>query len=185
MPSAPAQTLGELVASGWRDRTVKEELRDNLITRLRAGEPFVSGIIGYDETVLPGLERAILAGHDVIILGERGQAKTRLIRQLVDLLDEQVPVVAGCEINDSPLSPMCARCRALVGGKGDDTPIEWIGRDRRFSEKLATPDASVADLIGDVDPIRVAEGRYLGDEETIHFGLVPRTHRGIFSINEL
>jgi magnesium chelatase subunit I len=183
--SSLASTLGELVASGWRERTVKDELRDNLIARLRNDEPFVSGIIGYDETVLPGLERAILAGHDVIVLGERGQAKTRLIRQLVDLLDEQIPVVAGCEINDSPVSPICARCRALVAEKGDDTPVEWIGRDRRFSEKLATPDASVADLIGDVDPIRVAEGRYLGDEETIHFGLVPRTHRGIFSINEL
>jgi len=183
--SAPAQTLGELVASGWRDRSVKDELRENLIARLRADEPLVTGIVGYDDTVLPGLERAILAGHDVIILGERGQAKTRLIRQLVELLDELIPIVAGCEVNDSPLSPICARCRALVAEKGDETQVEWIGRDRRFSEKLATPDASVADLIGDVDPIRVAEGRYLGDEQTIHFGLVPRTHRGIFSINEL
>ena len=185
MPSASAQTLKDLLASGWRERTVKEELRDNLIARLRDDKPLVTGIIGYDDTVLPGLERAILAGHDVIILGERGQAKTRLIRQLVDLLDEQTPIVAGCEVNDSPLSPICARCRTIVAEKGDDTPIEWIGRERRFAEKLATPDASVADLIGDVDPIRVAEGRYLGDEETIHFGLVPRTHRGIFSINEL
>jgi magnesium chelatase subunit I len=185
VPSAPAQTLGELVASGWSDRSVKDELRENLIARLRADEPLVTGIVGYDDTVLPGLERALLAGHDVIILGERGQAKTRLIRQLVELLDELIPIVAGCEVNDSPLSPICARCRALVAEKGDETPVEWIGRDRRFSEKLATPDASVADLIGDVDPIRVAEGRYLGDEQTIHFGLVPRTHRGIFSINEL
>ena len=185
MPSALAQTIGELVASGWRERTVKEEMRDNLIARLRADEPLVSGIIGYDDTVLPGVERAILAGHDLIILGERGQAKTRLIRQLVELLDEHVPMIAGCEVNDSPTSPICARCRALVADKGDATPIEWIGRDRRFAEKLATPDASVADLIGDVDPIRVAEGRHLGDEETIHFGLLPRTHRGIFSINEL
>jgi magnesium chelatase subunit I len=185
VPSAPAVTLGELVASGWHDRTVKDELRDNLIARLRDGGRLVSGIIGYDDTVLPGLERAILAGHDVIVLGERGQAKTRLIRQLTGLLDETLPVIAGCEINDSPTSPICARCRALVAEKGDDTPVEWIGPHQRFSEKLATPDASVADLIGDVDPIRVAEGRHLGDEETIHFGLVPRTHRGIFSINEL
>ena len=185
MPSVPARTLGELVASGWHERTVKDELRDNLITRLRDGGALVSGIIGYDDTVLPGLERAILAGHDVIVLGERGQAKTRLIRQLVELLDETMPVIEGCEINDSPTAPICARCRALVADKGDDTRVEWIDRHQRFSEKLATPDASVADLIGDVDPIRVAEGRHLGDEETIHFGLVPRTHRGILSINEL
>ena len=156
-----------------------------MIAKLRADEPIFDGIVGYEDTVLPGLERAILAGHDVIILGERGQAKTRMIRSLVNLLDEQMPIVAGCEINDSPFNPICASCRALVEGKGDETPVEWIGRDRRYAEKLATPDASVADLIGDVDPIRVAEGRYLGDEMTIHFGLVPRTHRGIFSINEL
>jgi len=179
------RTLAELRASEWRERTVKEELRDNLIAKLRADEPIFDGIVGYEDTVLPGLERAILAGHDVIILGERGQAKTRMIRSLVNLLDEQMPIVAGCEINDSPFNPICASCRALVEGKGDETPVEWIGRDRRYAEKLATPDASVADLIGDVDPIRVAEGRYLGDELTIHFGLVPRTHRGIFSINEL
>jgi len=178
-------SIAELRASGWRDRTVKEEIRDNLIERLRRDEPLFDGIIGYDDTVLPGLERAILAGHDVIILGERGQAKTRMIRSLVGLLDPETPIIAGCEINDSPYSPICARCRALVAEKGDDTPVEWIGRDRRYAEKLATPDASVADLIGDVDPIKVAEGRYLGDEMTIHFGLVPRTHRGLFSINEL
>jgi magnesium chelatase subunit I len=177
--------LGELRASGWQDRTVKEEVRDNLIARLRTDQPLFPGIVGYDDTVLPALERAILAGHDVIILGERGQAKTRLIRSLVELLDERTPVVAGCEVNDSPLRPICGRCRALVAEQGDATPIEWLDRDRRYAEKLATPDASVADLIGDVDPIRVAEGRYLGDEATIHFGLVPRTHRGIFSINEL
>ena len=184
-PPSNASTLGELRASGWRDRTVKEELRDNLIARMRSDSPLFIGIVGYDDTVLPGLERAILAGHDVIILGERGQAKTRLIRSLVALLDDELPIVDGCEVNDSPFAPICARCRALVEEKGDDTPVSWIGRDRRYAEKLATPDASVADLIGDVDPIRVAEGRYLGDETTIHFGLVPRTHRGIFSINEL
>jgi magnesium chelatase subunit I len=183
--TAPATTLGELRASGWRERTVKEEIRDNLIAKLRHDETIFDGIVGYDETVLPGLERALLAGHDVIILGERGQAKTRIIRSLVSLLDDEMPIVEGCEINDSPFSPICGRCRALVAENGDKTPVEWIGRDRRYAEKLATPDASVADLIGDVDPIRVAEGRYLGDELTIHFGLVPRTHRGIFSINEL
>src|SRR5438445_7481036 len=161
MPSS-ASTLGELRASGWRPRTVKEEMRDNLIERLRSDAPFFDGIIGYDETVLPGLERAILAGHDVIVLGERGQAKTRIIRSLVGLLDEQLPIVAGCEINDSPFDPICARCRALLSELGDNTPVEWIGRDRRYAEKLATPDASVADLIGDVGPMRVAEGRYLG-----------------------
>jgi magnesium chelatase subunit I len=186
VPSASnATNLGELRASGWRDRTVKEEVRENLIARLRSDEPLFTGIVGYDDTVIPGIERALLAGHDVIILGERGQAKTRIIRSLVGLLDDAMPAIAGCEINDSPFAPICARCRALVEAGGDATPIEWIGRDHRYAEKLATPDASVADLIGDVDPIRVAEGRHLGDEETIHFGLVPRTHRGIFSINEL
>ena len=183
--TARPATLGDLRASGWTERTVKDELRDNLIAKLRNDETIFDGIVGYDDTVLPGLERALLAGHDVIILGERGQAKTRIIRSLVSLLDEALPIVTGCEINDSPFSPICARCRALVAEMGDDTPVEWIDRDRRYAEKLATPDASVADLIGDVDPIKVAEGRYLGDELTIHFGLVPRTHRGIFSINEL
>jgi magnesium chelatase subunit I len=178
-------TLAGLRASGWRDRSVKEELRENLVDRLRAGQHLFEGIIGYDDSVLPGIERALLAGHDLILLGERGQAKTRLIRNLVQLLDERMPIVAGCEINDSPYAPFCARCRALVAERGDDTPIEWIERDRRYAEKLATPDTSVADLIGDVDPMRVAEGRYLADELTIHYGLVPRTNRGVFSINEL
>ena len=178
-------TLAQLRASGWRDRSVKEELRDNYVAHIRRGEELFPGIVGYEETVVPGIERALLAGHDMILLGERGQAKTRLIRSLVDLLDEETPVVAGCEVNDSPYRPICAHCRHLIADKGDDTPIEWLPRDRRYAEKLATPDTSVADLIGDVDPIRVAEGRYLSDELTIHYGLVPRTHRGIFSINEL
>jgi magnesium chelatase subunit I len=178
-------TIAELRSSGWRDRTVKEEIRSNLIGRLRSSEPLFPGIVGYEETVVPALERALLAGHDIILLGERGQAKTRLIRALVSLLDSETPIVAGCEINDSPFRPVCAHCRALVEGKGDDTPVVWIGRERRFAEKLATPDIAVADLIGDVDPIRIAEGRYLGDELTIHYGLVPRVNRGIFSINEL
>lgn len=152
---------------------------------MRSGGELFPGIVGYDDTVLPALERAILAGHDMIILGERGQAKTRLIRRLVDLLDDQLPVIESCEINDSPYAPVCASCRARVADEGDSVGIRWIGPEDRFSEKLATPDTAVADLIGDVDPIRVAEGRYLSDELVIHYGLVPRTHRGIFSINEL
>ncbi len=179
------QTIAELRSSGWVDRTVKEELRLNLVDRMRSGEELFPGIVGYDDTVLPALERALLAGHDMILLGERGQAKTRLIRRLVDLLDEWLPAIDGCEINDSPYAPVCASCRARVAEAGDEVPIRWIGRQDRFAEKLATPDTAVADLIGDVDPIRVAEGRYLSDELVIHYGLVPRTHRGIFSINEL
>lgn len=178
-------TFAELKASGYRPRTVKDELRDNLVTLMRQGDELFPGIIGYEGSVIPALERAILAGHDIILLGERGQAKTRLIRRLVELLDKEVPVVAGCQINDSPFDPVCARCRQLLDEDGDQVAIDWLGRDRRFGEKLATPDTAVADLIGDVDPIRVAEGRYLSDELVIHYGLVPRTHRGIFSINEL
>jgi magnesium chelatase subunit I len=180
-----AATLGQLRASGYPDRTVKEELRDNLLERLRGGEPLFPSIVGFQDSVLPALERGILAGHDLILLGERGQAKTRLIRHLVELLDELVPVVAGCEVNDHPYRPICARCRALVHEHGAETPVAWIDRDVRYAEKLATPDASVADLIGDVDPIRVAEGRYLADELTIHYGLLPRTNRGVVAINEL
>ena len=178
-------TLGELEASGWQNRSVKDELRDSVIRRLRAGEPLFPGIVGFEDTVEPALERALLAGHDLVLLGERGQAKTRIIRALVELLDEQIPIISGCEINDSPLNPICSHCRAVVAEDGSGTPITWIGRDQRYAEKLATPDTSVADLIGDVDPIRVAEGRYLSDEQVIHYGLVPRTNRGIFSINEL
>ncbi len=184
MVSRP-RTVGELREAGWVDRPVKVEMRENLIARMEAGDDLFPGIIGYDDTVLPALERAILAGHDMIILGERGQAKTRLIRRLVELLDPEIPAVDGCEINDSPFRPVCAHCRRRLAEDGDAVPIRWIGRDDRFAEKLATPDTAVADLIGDVDPIRVAEGRYLSDELVIHYGLVPRTHRGIFSINEL
>jgi magnesium chelatase subunit I len=180
-----AATLGELRAAEYPDRTVKDELRTNLLGRIASGAPLFTSIVGYEDSVVPTLERAILAGHDVILLGERGQAKSRLIRRLVDLLDAHAPAIAGCEINDHPYRPICARCRRLRDEARDDTPIEWIDRDKRFSEKLATPDTSVADLIGDVDPIRVAEGRYLSDELTIHYGLVPRTNRGIFAINEL
>ncbi len=180
-----ASTIGELRASGYPDRSVKEELRTNLLERLRRGEELFPSIVGFGDSVLPALERGILAGHDLILLGERGQAKTRLIRRIVDLLDEEVPIVAGCEVNDHPYRPICARCRQLVAERGDETPVAWIGREERYAEKLATPDVSVADLIGDVDPIRVAEGRYLADELTIHYGLIPRTNRGIVAINEL
>jgi magnesium chelatase subunit I len=180
-----AATLGELRGSGFPDRTVKEELRANLVARLRAGEALTTGVIGYDDTVLPELERAILAGQDLILLGERGQAKTRLVRRLTELLDEHAPIVAGCEINCSPFRPTCVACRRRYAELGDELPVTWVDRERRFAEKLATPDTAVADLIGDVDPIKVAEGRTLGDEETIHWGLVPRHHRGIVAINEL
>jgi magnesium chelatase subunit I len=180
-----AATIGELRAAGHQDRTVKEELRENLLARLSGGEVLFPSIVGFDESVLPALERGILAGHDLILLGERGQAKTRLIRHLVELLDEQTPVIAGCEVNDHPYRPICARCRSLLSEQGDATPVAWLPRDRRYAEKLATPDTSVADLIGDVDPIRVAEGRYLSDELTIHYGLIPRTNRGIVAVNEL
>ncbi len=177
--------LGLLKASGYPDRTVKEELRANLLARLRSKHPTFPDIVGYEDSVLPALERAVLAGHDVIMLGERGQAKSRLMRYLVELLDERIPIVEGSELNDHPYHPVSALARAKVAELGDDTPVVWVGRDARYAEKLATPDTAVADLIGDVDPIRVAEGRYLGDELTIHFGLVPRTNRGIVAINEL
>jgi magnesium chelatase subunit I len=178
-------TIGELRAAGFPDRSVKEELRANLLGRLSRDEALFPHIVGFQDSVLPGLERGILAAHDLILLGERGQAKTRLIRNIVELLDEQSPAIAGCEVNDHPYRPICARCRALVAEDGDGVAVEWIDRDRRYAEKLATPDTSVADLIGDVDPIRVAEGRYLADELTIHYGLIPRTNRGIVAINEL
>jgi magnesium chelatase subunit I len=178
-------TVGELRAAGYPDRTVKEELRANLLARLEAGEDLFPGILGFDESVLPALERGILAGHDLILLGERGQAKTRLVRAIVNLLDEWTPAIEGTETNDHPYRPISAHGRALVAEHGDDTPVVWIARDDRYAEKLATPDTSVADLIGDVDPMRVAEGRYLGDELTIHYGMIPRTNRGIVAINEL
>ena len=178
-------TLGELRASGWVSTSVKDEIRRNAITRIAAGQPLVEGVLGYEETVLPQLENALLAGHDIIFLGERGQAKTRVIRSLVELLDEWAPVVAGSEINDNPEHPVSRYARDLVVERGDGTPIDWVHRSTRFGEKLATPDTSIADLIGEVDPIKVAEGRYLSDELTIHYGLVPRTNRGIFAINEL
>ncbi len=160
-------------------------MRRNLLTRLRERRPIFPGIVGYEETVIPQIANAIISGHDMIFLGERGQAKSRLMRSLTELLDPEVPVMAGCEINDHPFSPTCRHCRDEVAAHGDEAVIEWLPRDRRYGEKLATPDTSIADLIGEVDPIKVAEGRYLADELTIHYGLVPRTNRGIFGINEL
>jgi magnesium chelatase subunit I len=181
----PATTLGELRASGYQLRTLREELLGNLLERLRKGVPLFEGIHGYDDSVIPAVENALLCGHDLIFLGERGQAKTRMIRSLVGLLDEWVPEVAGSELHDDPMAPISPTARALVAEHGDRCEIGWLHRDDRYVEKLATPDTSVGDLIGDVDPIKVAQGRTLSDELTIHFGLVPRTNRGIFCINEL
>ncbi|MFB6392490.1 sigma 54-interacting transcriptional regulator [Polymorphospora lycopeni] len=188
LPTPPAdlpRTVGELRAAGHSYRTVKQELRENLLDRMRSGEPRFPGVVGYDDTVLPEVERALLAGHDLVLLGERGQGKTRLLRSLVGLLDEWTPVIAGSELNEHPLHPVTPTARALAARAGDDLPVGWLHRSMRYGEKLATPDTSVGDLIGDVDPIRVAQGRTLGDPETIHFGLVPRTNRGIFAVNEL
>jgi len=179
------RTVGELKHAGYQPAPVRIEMRNNLLARLRTNGKVLPGIIGYGESVLPEIENGILAGHHMIFLGERGQAKSRIIRSLVLLLDEYVPVIEGCEINDDPYAPICQRCARLIEEKGDATPIRWIDRAHRYAEKLATPDVSVADLIGEIDPIKVAEGRYLADEETIHYGLIPRTNRGIFAINEL
>ncbi|HKF89757.1 MAG TPA: sigma 54-interacting transcriptional regulator [Propionibacteriaceae bacterium] len=178
-------TLGQLRASGYSPRSVKTELRSNVLARLRAGQTALPGIVGFDDTVLPELESALLAGHDLVLLGERGQGKTRVMRTVAGLLDEWTPEVAGCEIHDEPTAPVCVRCRALAADAGDDLPISWRHRDDRYTEKLATPDTSVGDLIGDVDPVKVAQGRTLGDPETVHYGLVPRANRGVFGLNEL
>lgn len=185
VPSDLPRTLGALRSSGWRSRPVKEEIRSNAVARIAAGEPLFEGVLGYEETVMPQLENALLAGHDVVFLGERGQAKTRMIRSLVGLLDEWMPIVAGSEINDDPYNPVSRHAINAIAEHGDSTPIDWVHCTRRYGEKLATPDTSIADLIGEVDPIKVAEGRYLSDELTLHYGLVPRTNRGIFAINEL
>jgi magnesium chelatase subunit I len=178
-------TVGELRASGWHSRSVKEELRSNLLARLGEGEQVFPGIIGYEDTVLPAVENAILAGQDLVFLGERGQAKTRMARQLIGLLDEFIPVLRGGELNDDPYAPISPSGRTVVEERGDDAPVDWLPRDRRYAEKLATPDITIADLIGEVDPVRVAEGRYLSDELTLHYGLIPRANRGIFAVNEL
>ena len=183
--AAKPKTLGELRSSGYKVQSVKQEMRRNLIEKMRKGEDIFPGILGFEETVLPQLQNAILSGQDIIFLGERGQAKSRIIRSLVNLLDDEIPVVTGSEVNDDPFNPISRYAQDMIEREGDNTPIEWIGRDRRYGEKLATPDITIADLIGEVDPIRVAEGRYLSDELTIHYGLIPRTNRGIFAINEL
>lgn len=184
-PAPDPTTLGALRAEGHQRHSVKAEIRANLRGRLARGEASLPGLVGFEHTVVPQVERALLAGHDLVLLGERGQGKTRLLRTLVGLLDAWVPVIEGCEIHDHPYEPLCARCTRLVAERGDATPVAWLGRHDRYAEKLATPDTSVGDLIGDVDPMKVAEGRTLGDPETVHYGLVPRAHRGIVAINEL
>jgi len=180
-----AKTLGELKKSGVGVLSVRDEMRKNLVHRLETGTRILPGIVGYDDTVIPEIENAILSGHHMVFLGERGQGKSRIIRGLTSLLDERIPIVQGCEINDNPFKPICRACRKKAEEVGDGLPLRWIDRDERYGEKLATPDVSIADIVGEIDPIKVAEGRYLADEETIHYGLVPRTNRGIFAINEL
>ncbi|MBV8317976.1 MAG: sigma 54-interacting transcriptional regulator [Planctomycetaceae bacterium] len=179
------RTLGELRASGYRMESVKAEMRRNLIVKLQSGEPLFPDILGYEETVVPQIQNAILSRHDMLFLGLRGQAKTRMLRQLVHLLDDAMPIIAGSEVNDHPYAPLSKEARDRVAARGDETPIEWVGRESRYHEKLATPDVTIADLIGEVDMIKHAEGRYLSNELTMHFGLIPRTNRGIFCINEL
>ena len=183
---AAITTLGELRQSGYRSKPVKQEIRDNLVRKLQTGETLFPGIIGYDETVVPQLVNAVLSRHNFILLGLRGQAKSRILRALADLLDEKIPVVPGCEIHDDPFAPLCASCRARIAKEGDALPIGWLRRDERFVEKLATPDVTIADMVGDIDPIKAAQaGLNLSDELTMHYGLLPRANRGIFAINEL
>ena len=179
------KTVGELRESGYKPQTVKREVRKNLITKIRDGRELFPGVIGFGESVIPQLENAILAGQDIILLGERGQAKSRLIRHIAELLDAAVPAMDNCELNCEPFAPICSACKMNVAESGGEVPVRWMGRGERYAEKLATPDISVADLIGEIDPIKVAEGRYLSDELAIHYGLIPRTNRGIFCINEL
>src|SRR5438093_9903080 len=179
------ETLGDLRQSGYRSRPVKQEIRDTLVRKLRAGEALFPGIIGYDETVIPQLVNAVLSRHNFILLGLRGQAKSRILRGLVDLLDETIPVMPGCEIHDDPLAPLCAACRQRVARDGDRAPIGWLARDLRYVEKLATPDVTIADMVGDIDPIKAAQaGLNLSDELTMHYGLLPRANRGLFALNE-
>lgn len=180
-----ARTIGELKASDYKPKPLRQEMRHNLLTMIKDKREIFPGIIGFEDTVIPQVENAIIAGQDIIFLGERGQAKSRIMRLMINLLDEEIPVIKGCEINDNPFAPICKGCRDLVARNGGATEIVWLPRLERYGEKLATPDISIADLIGDVDPIKVAEGRYLSDEMTMHYGLIPRTNRGIFCINEL
>jgi len=184
-PHQEVTTRRGLRDAGYRPRSIRDEVRTNLIASLRSGERLFAGIHGYEGTVIPQLENAILAGHDIILLGERGQAKTRLARSLVQLLDPWMPIIAGSETNDDPFQPVSAFGRRMIAEFGDEVAIEWVPRDRRFAEKLATPDATIADLIGEIDPIKLAEGRYLSNEEVISYGLIPRANRGIFNLNEL
>jgi magnesium chelatase subunit I len=178
-------TVGQLKETGYQPTTVKDELRRNLIRKLKAGEELFPGIVGYRDSVLPQIINGLLSKHDMLFLGLRGQAKTRLLRMLPLLLDQYIPVIAGTEINDDPLAPITKTGKRLISEHGDDTPIEWVHRDNRYQEKLATPDVTIADLIGEIDLVKHAEGRYLSDESTMHFGLIPRANRGIFAINEL
>lgn len=179
------RTLGELKAAGYQSISVKDEMRHNLIRKLKAGAPIFDGILGYEETVLPQVQNAVLSRHDMLFLGLRGQAKTRMLRQLTHLLDDAIPIIAGSEVNDDPLRPLSRYARDLLAKHGEDTPIDWIGPEQRYHEKLATPDVTIADLIGEIDMIKHAEGRYLSSELTMHFGLIPRSNRGIFCMNEL
>ena len=183
--ASEARTVGDLRNSGFTSLSLRDEMRKNLVSKIRSGEPLFPSILGFEETVIPALQNAILAGQDVIFLGERGQAKSRLMRSMTSLLDEEIPVLDGPEIPEDPFRPISHSGRALIEAQGDGALIRWIGREERYAEKLATPDITIADLIGEVDPIKVAEGRYLSDELTIHYGLIPRANRGIFSINEL
>ena len=184
-------TLGALKNSNFSEqrlagRSVKDELRGNLICKLQRGDDLFPGVVGYEETVIPQIVNAVLSKHNFILLGLRGQAKTKIIRMLTGLLDERLPYIAGCEIRDNPYQPICRRCRELVDEQGDATPIAWLDREDRYVEKLATPDVTIADMIGDIDPIKAARsGRDLSNELTVHYGLVPRANRGIFAINEL
>ena len=180
-----AKTVGDLKSSGYQVLPIREEMRRNLMAKLRLEEEVFPGIIGYQDSVIPQLQNAILSGQDIILLGERGQAKSRILRGLTSLLDEYIPILADVEIPENPLAPVTAQGRKLLEDMGDDAPIRWLHRDERYGEKLATPDITIADLIGEVDPIKIAEGRYLSDEEALHFGLIPHSNRGIFAINEL
>jgi magnesium chelatase subunit I len=185
MATERPRTLGELKASGYRSVPVKDEMRRNLIAKIRSGTSLFPDILGYEDTVVPQIQNAILSRHDMLFLGLRGQAKTRMLRQLVHLLDDAMPIIEGSEVHDDPYAPLSKEARDRVAVLGDSTPIAWVGRDQRYQEKLATPDVTIADLIGEVDMIKHAEGRYLSNELTMHFGLIPRTNRGIFCINEL
>jgi len=180
-----AATVGQLKETGYQPCSVKDELRRNVVRKLKAGEELIPGIVGYRDTVIPQIVNGILSKHDLLFLGLRGQAKTRILRMLPDLLDEWIPVLSGVEINDDPIAPMTTAGKRILAEQGDDAKIEWVHRADRYHEKLATPDVTIADLIGEIDLVKHAEGRYLSDESTMHFGLIPRSNRGLFAINEL